>query len=121
MSKLLKWIVAPAILVAGFVVFAPSEAKAQGFSIRVGGISYGGYGGYGYGNSCYAPQRSGVSFYYRAPVYSSFYAPQRAFYGGHGGGHYDYVPSHYDWHNGHYDFHPAHYDWHDRHHPSHGH
>ncbi|MDA7977347.1 MAG: hypothetical protein MPJ50_01100 [Pirellulales bacterium] len=72
MSKFVKWIVAPAVLIAGLVCLAPNTAHAQGFSLRVGG---GGYGGYGYG---FAPRRSGVSFYYSnfPGYYRSYYAPR---------------------------------------------
>lgn len=126
MSKFLKWIVAPAVLAAGFLWVAPSEANAQGFSIRIGGGGYRGYSGY---SSYYAPRRSGVSFYYNSAPSYRYYSTPRVYYGGHGyvgnrgrgRGHYDYYPGHFDYHNGHYDYHPAHFDYHGPGHPSHGH
>ncbi len=126
MSKYLKWIVAPAILAAGLLWAAPNEAKAQGFSLRIGSTSFSSYGyrGYGgYGANCYTPYRSSVNLYYRAPSYGNYRYTSRI-YGGHvgrGRGHYDYYPGHFDYHNGHYDYHPAHFDYHGPGHRSHGH
>ncbi len=109
MSKLLKFVIAPAFLVGGMMFAAPSDAKAQGFSIRLGG----------YGVS-HSQRHTTRSLYHGLPSYGSYFGTSRfGCYGNYG--HWDYHPGHLDWHYDHWDYHPGHFDWHDTHHGHHGH
>lgn len=77
MHRLVKWVLAPALVLGALAVAAPREANAQQFGFSFGSSPYGYYGnpyGYGYGYPSY--YRS----YYRAPSYGFYYGGG---YGGH--------------------------------------
>ena len=77
MTRLIKWCVLPAVLVAGFLVAAPQQANAGGFSFSINSgypsYGYGGYGGYRSYGASYGP-----GWYVGGSPYR---------YGGHGYGH----------------------------------
>lgn len=88
MSRFMKWLIVPVVLVGAFLVAAPQEASAGGWGISFYGGSpsfyYGNGGGYGggYGNYGYRSYN---------PYYSNNY--YRGNYGGgygnyYGGGHH---------------------------------
>lgn len=98
MSRLLKMLVVPAVLVGAWLVAAPQTANAQGFGISLysGSPGYYGspYGGGGYGGySPYSAYGGGYGSYYRGGYGSSYGG---GFYGGgspygsyyRGGGHH---------------------------------
>lgn len=88
MKRLVKLLLAPAIVLAALAAASPSEAKAQ-WVISFGAAPYGYYRPYPYGYYNYG---------YRVPYYGTYY---RSYYAGPGFGYsygYPYRPYGYHYH-----------------------
>ena len=88
MSRFIKWLVMPAVMLAASLMAAPQAAEAQGFGVSI-------YSGSPYGGGYYgSPYGGGYSSYRSYSSYGAFYGNpytfRNSYYGGYGGGYPGY-------------------------------
>jgi hypothetical protein len=106
MTRFVKWLVLPAVLLGAAVFAAPLDAQAQGWGVSFyGGNPYGGYYAPSYGSSYgYGGYGGGYSSYSYRAFYGNPYTFRNSYYGGgypvyrsyYGGGHHHHHHHHCD-------------------------